>query len=93
MVSRKRMPRSPRSPKSEPRAPRSSLNEVILHLRQIRAAVALSVAALKYQNSDLDEDIASVLQRGVGDRLQEQIDRLEVLSRAPPSPGRRSGYN
>ncbi len=90
MVSRKRIPRSPRS---EQRATRSPLDEIILRLQQIRSAVALSVAALKYQNSDLDEDIASVLQRGVGDRLQEEIDRLQLLSRRASSPGRRSGYN
>jgi hypothetical protein len=53
--------------------------EVLLHLRQVQSAVVVSVAALKRQNCELDEDIATVLQRSVADRLHEQIERLESV--------------
>jgi len=90
MASRKRIPRSAAAPA---RDVSSEIEAIALHLRQIRAAVALAVAALRFQNSDLDEDIACVLQRSVADRLQDQIDRLAALARRAPSPGRRTGYN
>ncbi len=45
-------------------------------LQIIRAAVVVSVAALKHQNSDLDADVAALLQRQVADRIDEEIDRL-----------------
>lgn len=73
MVSRKSV--------SRPRLIRAQLGEVVLHLRQIQSAVVVAVAALRRQNSDLDEDIASVLQRSVADRIQEQVDRLEITAR------------
>jgi hypothetical protein len=67
---------------SKSRSARAQLADVLLHLRQIQSAVVVSVAALKRQNCELDEDIATVLQRGVADRLHDQIDRLEGLLRA-----------
>jgi hypothetical protein len=36
------------------------------------------VAALRQQNCEIDEDIATVLQRSVADRIEDQIERLEV---------------
>ncbi len=64
------------------RSARAQLADVLLQLRQIQSAVVVSVAALKRQNCELDEDIATVLQRSVADRLHDQIDRLEGLMRA-----------
>jgi hypothetical protein len=66
---------------SKSRSARAELADVLLHLRQIQSAVVVSVAALRRQNCELDEDIATVLQRSVADRLHDQIDRLESLMR------------
>lgn len=56
------------------------LGEVLKHLQLIQSAVVVAVAALRQQNCELDADISSVLQRSVADRIQDQIDRLEMLS-------------
>jgi hypothetical protein len=69
---------------SKTRSMRAHLGEVALHLRQVQSAVVVAVAALKQQNCELDEDIATVLQRSVADRIQDQIERLETLMRAAP---------
>jgi hypothetical protein len=61
------------------RSARAQLADVLLQLRQVQSAVVVSVAALKRQNCELDEDIATVLQRSVADRLHEEIERLEGL--------------
>jgi len=82
MVSRKSESRS--------RIIRTQVQEVILHLRQIQSAIVVAVAALRQQNSDLDEDIANVLQRSVADRIQDQIERLEAVTRRVASLGRRA---
>jgi hypothetical protein len=66
---------------SKTRTVRSQLGEVVLHLRHVQSAVVVAVAALKQQNCELDEDIATVLQRSVADRIQDQIDRLEATLR------------
>jgi hypothetical protein len=66
---------------SKARSVRAQLGELAVHLRQIQSAVVVSVAALKQQNCELDEDIAAVLQRSVADRLHDQIERLEELVR------------
>ena len=70
---------------SKKRSARNELGEVISHLRQVQSAVAVAVAALRQQNCELDEDIATVLQRSVADRLHEQIERLEALTRMAAS--------
>ncbi|HET9389472.1 MAG TPA: hypothetical protein VFO44_07475 [Steroidobacteraceae bacterium] len=80
MVSRKSESRS--------RIIRTQVQEVVLHLRQIQSAIVVAVAALRQQNSDLDEDIANVLQRSVADRIQDQIERLEAVTRRVASLGR-----
>jgi len=67
---------------SKSRTARAQLADVLLHLRQIQSAVVVSVAALRRQNCELDEDIATVLQRSVADRLHDQIDRLQGLMSA-----------
>ncbi len=69
---------------SKPQVLRSELGQVVQHLRQIQSFVVVSVAALRQQNCELDEDIATVLQRGVMDRMEDQIQRLESLLRSTP---------
>jgi hypothetical protein len=66
---------------SKTRSIRTELGQVISHLRQVQSAVVVAVAALRQQNCELDEDIATVLQRSVADRLHEQIERLEAVTR------------
>jgi hypothetical protein len=66
---------------SKTRSVRGELGEVVAHLRLVQSAVVVAVAALRQQNCELDEDIASVLQRSVADRLHDQIDRLEAVMR------------
>ncbi len=78
---------------SRAQAVRGQLGEVVLQLRQVQSAVVVAVAALKRQNCELDEDIATVLQRSVADRIHEQIERLEVLMRAAASLDRRTGVD
>jgi hypothetical protein len=66
---------------SKTRSVRGELGEVVAHLRLVQSAVVVAVAALRQQNCELDEDIATVLQRSVADRLHDQIDRLEAVMR------------
>jgi hypothetical protein len=66
---------------SKTRSVRGDLGQVISQLRQVQSAVVVAVAALRQQNCELDEDIATVLQRSVADRLHEQIERLEAVMR------------
>jgi len=66
---------------SKTRSARKELEQVISQLQQVQSAVAVAVAALRQQNCELDEDIATVLQRSVADRLHEQIERLEAITR------------
>jgi hypothetical protein len=66
---------------SKPRSVRGELAQVVAQLRQVQSAVVVAVAALRQQNCELDEDIATVLQRSVADRLHEQIERLEAVTR------------
>jgi len=61
-------------------ARRAQLREMLRHLQLIQSAVVVSIAALRHQNCELDVDISNVLQRSVADRIQDQIERLEVLS-------------
>jgi hypothetical protein len=69
---------------SKTRSMRSQLGEVVLHLRHVQSAVVVAVAALRQQNCEMDEDIATVLQRSVADRIQDQVERLEALMRVAP---------
>jgi hypothetical protein len=54
------------------------LKDLLLQLEQVQSAVMVSVAALRSQAVELDEDIARVLQRAVADRLYEQMEKLEA---------------
>lgn len=56
------------------------LDEVIVHLRHVHSAVIVAVAALRQQNCELDEDIASLLQRCVSDRIDDQLEKLQAAS-------------
>jgi len=61
------------------------------HLRHIRSAVLVAIAALRRQNCELDEDIARLLQRCVCDRLDDQIEKLDgARGSAGPPAGRGS---
>ncbi|MFL6601777.1 MAG: hypothetical protein ACJ8R9_10640 [Steroidobacteraceae bacterium] len=66
--------------KSQARAAHVQVKEVLRHLHLIQSAVVVAVAALRHQNCELDVDISNVLQRSVADRIQDQIERLEMLS-------------
>ena len=70
---------------SKMRSMRGELGEIVLQLRQIQSAAVVAVAALRQQNCELDEDIATVLQRSVTDRIHDQIERLEALMRVASS--------
>jgi membrane carboxypeptidase/penicillin-binding protein PbpC len=74
---------------SKTRTVRTQLSEVVVHLRQMQSAVVVAVAALRQQNCELDEDIATVLQRSVADRIEDQIERLEVAMRVVSDPDQR----
>jgi hypothetical protein len=70
------------------RSLRAELQEVIGELQGLQSAISVAVGALRQQNADLDADIATLLQRAVGDKLHEQVQRLEtLLQRLPRSPG------
>ena len=71
-------------PASRNQQARSQLAEVVGHLKQFQSTLAVAVAALRQQNADLDADVARLLQRTVGDKLQEQIDKLEAVLRLLP---------
>ncbi len=58
------------------------LEELLIELELARAAVVASVAALRHQNCEIDEDIAHMLQRRVGDVIGVQIERTEELLEA-----------
>jgi hypothetical protein len=62
-------------------ARKPSLEEVILQLQHLRSAVIVAIAALRRQNCELDEDIASLLQRCVCDSLHDQLRKLEEARR------------
>lgn len=74
---------------SRTRMVRTQVGEVVLHLRQIQSAVVVAVAALRQQNCELDDDIANVLQRSIADRIQDQIDRLEITVKLASSLDRK----
>ena len=69
---------------------RPSLDEVILQLRQVHSTVAVAVAALRRQNCELDEDIATVLQRCVCDRIADQLETLKSIPRPRSTRVRRA---
>jgi hypothetical protein len=64
---------------------RPHLSELVLRLRQVQAVITVSVAALRHQSCDLDEDIADVLQHNAGDAIDREVERsTELLSKLDP---------
>jgi len=59
---------------------RTRLAEHVGELRFVNGALMTCVQALLQQNAELDVDIALVLRRTVGDRLDATTDRLEAMS-------------
>jgi hypothetical protein len=63
---------------------RAELQEIVNHLQQLPAILAVAVNTLREQSADLDADVATLLQRAVSDPLHEQVRKLEaLLSRLP----------
>ncbi len=58
---------------------RAQLVQLVAALELARAAVVASVGALRDQNCEIDADIASLLQRHVGDVLGMQIEKAQEL--------------
>jgi hypothetical protein len=59
--------------------PAAVLTDIRRHLQVAQAVVYVCSAALRHQNADSDNEIATTLQRCVGDELDRQIKRLDVL--------------
>jgi hypothetical protein len=57
----------------------AELADIRLRLSVAMSAAYVASAALKAQEADSDVDAALVLQRSVGDALDAQIERLDVL--------------
>ena len=55
------------------------LHDHVQRLRLILPVISVSIIALRKQNADLDEDIASILHRHTSDPLDAAIDAIEVL--------------
>ncbi|HEU4624399.1 MAG TPA: hypothetical protein VFS52_06545 [Steroidobacteraceae bacterium] len=69
---------------------RDELQDVVQHLSQLPAILAVAISTLREQSADLDADVATLLQRAVSDPLSEQVRKLEaLLSRLPRTPGRK----
>ncbi|MFL6602733.1 MAG: hypothetical protein ACJ8R9_15585 [Steroidobacteraceae bacterium] len=58
----------------------AELTDIRLRLGVAMSAAYVASAALKAQDADSDVDAALVLQRSVGDVLDAQIERLDVLA-------------
>jgi len=66
---------------------RAELEDMMLRLEVVRSASIICTSALRHQNCDIDEDVASVLQRNVGDKVGEEIERLNrLLTVLEPEP-------
>ena len=55
------------------------VREHVRRLKLIVPVISVSVLALKAQNADLDEDIASILHHQASAPLDEAIEELEAL--------------
>ena len=66
---------------------RTELQDMALRLEVVRSASTICATALRHQNCEIDEDVATVLQRNVGDKVGEEIERLNrLLSALEPEP-------
>jgi hypothetical protein len=72
-----------------PESPARILSAVRLRLKFVMAAAFTVCAALKFQNAELDEDIALIVGRFVGDEIDRQIEAIDrVIGRLPGARGR-----
>jgi len=55
------------------------LRKHVQRLRLVIPVISVSVMALRQQNAELDEDIASVLHRHASDPLDIEIEELEAF--------------
>ena len=62
------------------------LERIRRHLEIAYAGVVVSAAALLRQRAEQDEEIADVLRHCVGQRLFEQIERIDTLVAALRAP-------
>lgn len=58
---------------------RGRLRELVRVLEQIESTVSVTVAALRHQDAERDQDIAKVLQCGAGDLLSAEIEKTIAL--------------
>ncbi len=58
------------------------VREHVQRLKLIAPVISVSIMALRRQNAELDEDIASVLHHSASNPLDEEIDTLETLLHA-----------
>jgi hypothetical protein len=61
------------------------LREHVQRLRLVLPVISVSVMALRLQNAELDEDIASVLHHHASDLLDLEIEALETLLESLPA--------
>jgi hypothetical protein len=60
------------------------LSAVRRHLKFVMAAAFTICAALRFQNAELDEEIALLVGRCVGDEIDSQIEAIDrVIARLP----------
>jgi len=58
----------------------AQLSEHLGALRFVNSSLMVCVQALQQQDAEMDSDIALVLQRTVGDKLDETIERIEAIA-------------
>src|SRR5687768_11528814 len=73
-----RKPQPTKAP--DPTPLKEQMSERIHGLNAVMSAIVVSVAALRRQNCDIDEDIARVLERSAADPLDIEIERLAALT-------------
>jgi hypothetical protein len=67
------------------------LQDHLQRLRLILPVISVSVLALKRQNAELDEDIATVLHLHASNPLDVEIDKIEALLESLASARRAKG--
>ena len=77
-----------------PESPARTLSAVRLRLKFVMAAAFTVCAALKFHNAELDEDIALIVGRCVGDEIDRQIEAVDrVIGRLPGVGGEKPRDN
>lgn len=57
----------------------NALRDIRHRLAVVRAAAYTAARALRHECSDIDDDVAVTLQRCVGDEVDRQIERIDML--------------